>query len=276
MTVLLRPYRDTEDARPFGVVAEEHGEIVGRGWMDSWDEADGTRLHLLSGCVDPRWRRRGVGTAILRWLEERVDRTPGSTFGVNVAPHETGKLAMITAHGYRLAFTVVELARDLNNLEPHPLPPGLVLRPVEPAHHPLIYAAIDECFADSGHGHQTQTYDEYLRDVQDVELWTVAWAGDSVAAVVVNERQPDGTASTPWVAVRPPWRRRGVGLALMSQTLRTLADSGVTRARLRTVQENPHNSVGLYERAGYAIVDRQPRYRKALDSPTYPEDMPHP
>ena len=60
----------------------------------------------------------------------------------------------------------------------------------------------------------------------------------------------------------------------MRHTLRALADRGVRSARLATDQENPHNSVGLYERAGYTVASRQPRYRKpaALDPVRrYPE-----
>jgi ribosomal protein S18 acetylase RimI-like enzyme len=251
------------------------GGIVGFAWMHWWDEADGTRLYLLSGCVEPRWRRRGVGTAILRWQEEQAtvldhaQSAPAAVreFGVNVAPHQAANLALVTAQGYRIAFTVVELTCDpraARDVDAGPLPAGLVVRPVDPTHHPLIHEAIEECFAGSRDGHRSRAYPEYLRDVRDVGLWCVAWDGDEVAAVVVNERQPDGTATTPWVAVRPPWRRRGVGLALMRQTLRSLAAQGVLSARLATIQENPHNSVGLYERAGYTVTARHPRFRKPL------------
>jgi ribosomal protein S18 acetylase RimI-like enzyme len=52
----------------------------------------------------------------------------------------------------------------------------------------------------------------------------------------------------------------------MRHTLRTLADRGVRLARLATVQGNPHNSVGLYERAGYTVAARRPRYRKPMPS----------
>ncbi|GIF74651.1 GNAT family N-acetyltransferase [Asanoa siamensis] len=250
--------------------AVDDGRIVGHGGMTWWDEADGTRLYLLSGRVDPAWRRRGVGTAILRWQEEHAiaydrdqpDPAEVRCFGVNVAPDQVGNLALVTAQGYRVAFTVVEMACEPRDDPGDGLPAGLVLRPVAAPQHARIHAAIEECFAGSRDGYRSRTHDEYLRDVRDVDLWCVAWAGGEVAGVVVTELEPDGTATTPWVAVRPPWRRHGVGLALMRRTLATLADRGVRQARLRTIEENPHHSVGLYERAGYTVTDRQPRYRK--------------
>ena len=127
----------------------ETGEIVGFTWMHWWDEADGTRLYLLSGCVHPRRRRRGVGTALLRWQEEQAtafDRAESAAaasraFGVNVAPHQAANLALLTAEDYRIAFTVVELTCDphthLDSGELAPLPGGLVLRHRRPVAPPL-------------------------------------------------------------------------------------------------------------------------------------------
>ncbi|MGC5287541.1 GNAT family N-acetyltransferase [Micromonospora sp. DT231] len=62
--------------------------------------------------------------------------------------------------------------------------------------------------------------------------------------------------------VAPAWRRRGIGTAM----LRWLAEAGVSTARLSTVAENPNNSVRLYEKAGYRVTARQPRYRKPVEA----------
>lgn len=269
---------DPDAEHPFCLIAEaDSGETVGFTWMQWWDEADRTRIYLLLGGIAPGWRRRGVGTALLRLQEERVaafdraesSRTGPAVFGINVAPAQLASLALVTANDYRMAFTSVDMAYEIDGLPdgPYgPLPGGLVLRPVEEEHHPAIHRVIEECFAGARNGYQARTYEEYLHDVQDVDVWCVAWADDEIAAVVVNELQPDGTALTPWVGVLPAWRKHGVGLALMRHTLRVLADRGVSTARLSTVQENPDNSVGLYERAGYRVVSRQPRYRKPVRS----------
>ena len=268
---------DPNGVHPFCLIAKANsGRTVGFTWMDWWSEAADTRVYLLSGCVEPAWRRRGIGTAMLRWQEAQAtafDRSKPiggqSAFGANVGEHQTGNLALLTTHGYRVAFTAVEMAHELNGLPDSNirLPDGLVQRAVEPAHHPQIHEVIEECFAGARDGYQPRTYEEYLRDVQDIDIWCVVWAGDEIAAVVVNELQADGTALTPWVAVRPAWRRRGVGLAVMRRTLRILAEAGVSTARLSTVAENPHNSVRLYEKAGYRVTDWQPRYRKPVSWP---------
>jgi mycothiol synthase len=69
---------------------------------------------------------------------------------------------------------------------------------------------------------------------------------------------------TPWVAVLPAWRRRGVARALLQRSLRLLADQGVQKAIIRTVEENTNQTVALYEEAGYRVTARHPRYAKPL------------
>ncbi|WP_327035484.1 GNAT family N-acetyltransferase [Micromonospora ureilytica] len=268
---------DPSGVHPFCLIAQaDSGRTVGFTWMDWWSEAADTRVYLLSGCVEPAWRRRGIGSAMLRWQEAQAIEFDGSgpvggrsVFGANVGEHQPGNLALLTAHGYRVAFTAVDMAHDLNGLPDGDirLPEGLTQRPIEAAHHPQIHQVIEECFAGARDGYRPRTYEEYLRDVQDIDIWCVVWAGDDIAAVVVNELQADGTARTPWVAVGTAWRRRGVGLAVMRRTLRILAEAGVSTARLSTVAENPNNSVRLYEKAGYRVTAWQPRYRKPVEAP---------
>lgn len=271
-----------EDVRRRCLVAEarESAEIVGFTWMDSWHEADGTQIYLLTGCVRPDWRRRGLGRAMLSWQEEQArvaTRDGGSggpvVLGGNASEGQPDTRALLLASGYRVAFTVVEMAVEPDPIggghvaEVRSLPSALHLRPVEPACHRAIHDAVEACFAGSRNGYRSRTFEEYLNDVQDTDLWLVAWDGDVVAALVVNERQADGSVLTPWVAVRPRWRRRGVASTLMTASLRLLATHGVPRAHLTTIQENANDSVGLYEKVGYRVVNRQPRYRKALSRP---------
>lgn len=245
------------------------GAVAGSGRVEWWDEADGTRLYLLTGEIDPRWRRRGLGRILLARLEEQAAAHwrdhPGAgppLFGTN--PSDEAALALAHAAGYRVRFTLVDLARDPAGAVEAPLPPGVALRPVRGEHHPRIHAAISACFAESRLGQEVQTYHEYRDGVRDTDLWVVAWAGDEIAGLVVNEREPDGTVDSSWVAVLPPWRRRGLASTLLQHSLRRLAGHGVRTATIRTVQENPHRTVALYERAGYRVTVRTPRYAKPL------------
>jgi ribosomal protein S18 acetylase RimI-like enzyme len=287
LEILVRPYRSPEDDagveamrtgpdpvrtdHPPALVAAAGDAIVGFSAMDWWDEADGTRLYLLSGCVHPKWRRRGVGRRLLaaqeelaaaRWLAQ-PDAARAIT-GVRAGDDRPDVQALLRAAGYRVRFTVVGLARDTAGAADLTLPDGLVLRAVQADHHPLIHEVLQECFAGRGLGQEARDWTDYRRGVRDTDLWLVAWAGDRIAAVLINERERDGTVDTPWLAVRPSWRRRGVAQALLQLNLHRLAAQGITRATIRTVQENPDHTVELYERMGYRVTARHPRWAKPL------------
>jgi mycothiol synthase len=285
--LVIRPYRGPDDdallkAMPqpeglprdgvWGRVAEVGGAVAGCSRVDHWDEDDGTRLYLLSGYVDPAFRRRGIGRALLAHQETQAaahwhaDRGAGpALLGGNADENHPETLALLLAAGYRARFTLVDLARDPAGAPDSALPPGLTLRPVREQDHPGIHRTLQTCFADAGRGQHVPTYEEYLSGVRDVDLWLVAWDGDAIAAVLTNEREKDGSVDTPWVAVLPAWRRRGVARALLQRSLRLLAEHGVPKATIRTVQENTNRTVELYEQVGYRVTAHHPRYAKPLD-----------
>jgi mycothiol synthase len=241
------------------LIAESDGVVVGFSWLVRWTEDDGTEVFLLVGCVDPAHRGQGHGTDLLRHQEAyAVSLGAGAAHQVlagNADDHHPGSRDLLLDNGFRLAFTVVDLACD---------PPGLTVRDVRPEHHPQLHAVIAECFAGTGNGFEHLDYDRYLADARDTDLWTVAWDGDQVAGLVTDERRPDGTVDSPWVAVPAAYRRRGVATALLRHNLATLRRAGVTEALLTTVAENENNTVGMYECAGYRVVQRHPRFRKPL------------
>ncbi len=252
-------------------LAEEDGAVVGMTAVVHWVEDDGTDVFLVAGGVHPARRGRGHGTAMLRRQEAYVtslEQVPaGAVLAGNADDSRPDAQRLLADHGYRPAFTVVQLTRPITDADGDgmsPLAPGLELRPVERAHHRRIHAAVEQCFRGSGHGFEPLGYPAYLAAVQDTDLWIVAWDGDEVAGLVVNERRADGSVDSPWVAVRPAHRRRGLATALLERSFAVMQRQGIGEATIRTVAENEHNSVGLYEKLGYHVVRRMPRFRKPL------------
>jgi mycothiol synthase len=257
------------------LIVESGQAVVGYSWFDWWTEVDGTRLYLLLGWVDPAQRRRGIGQAVLARQESFARRAaslhsgPGSAlFGGNADDCQPDTRELLLANGYTVAFTVVRMERELDGeLERIALPAGLKLKPVRLDHHPAIHAAIEECFATSRHGHVARTFAEYQSDLvdgADLSLWSVAWDGDQVAGAVIGTIGADGNGRTNWVLVRPPWRRRGLAMALLADCHANMAAAGLSTTRLTTVAENVNRTVSLYEAARYRLVRRQPRYRKPI------------
>jgi mycothiol synthase len=101
-------------------------------------------------------------------------------------------------------------------------------------------------------------------------LWFLACAlrGDEVAGVCLCElqqayNQQRGTQSgcVDDVAVRRPWRRRGVGAALILSGLRALKNAGMTAAHLYADADNLTGAVKLYRRLGFVEEWRSISYR---------------
>ena len=92
----------------------------------------------------------------------------------------------------------------------------------------------------------------------DTSLWQVAWDGDQVAGLVINAIVPHDNEQTGqklgWlesVATRRPWRRRGLAGALISRSLRVLAERGMEVAALGVDSQSPTGALRLYESFGF-------------------------
>lgn len=261
----------TEDC----LLAEISGQVIGYTWLTWWTE-NAVELFLHLGWLVPEWRRKGIGRTLLRWQEQRLRQiaqkhrtTKPCVFGANADENQLGNRALLLSEGYTVAFTFVWMTCQLPTepIQLTPLPDSLEIRPVEREQLPAIYAANEEAFSESRGGHSLDSYETWLHDLGwpnlDTSLWVVAWDGDQIAGHVLRSSDEAGL-HTPWVATRRPWRRRGLGKALMTRVLHRCQERGITQADIGTVAENPGKSVHLYESVGYQVVLRQPRYRKPM------------
>jgi mycothiol synthase len=101
----------------------------------------------------------------------------------------------------------------------------------------------------------------------DPSLWKLAEDGGELAGFAVNAWHSSGDRSFGWVrilGVRPRWRRRGLGEALLRSSFAELAGRGATRAGLGVDAENTTGAVALYERAGMFVARRDDVYERTL------------
>jgi ribosomal protein S18 acetylase RimI-like enzyme len=103
-------------------------------------------------------------------------------------------------------------------------------------------------------------YDEWRERVFgrsgfDPSLVPVVWAGDEVVAFSRNYPKRNGDwGFVGTLGVRPAWRRRGLGLALLRESFRRFRDTGETTVALGVDVENPTGATRLYERAGMRVL----------------------
>jgi ribosomal protein S18 acetylase RimI-like enzyme len=148
---------------------------------------------------------------------------------------------------------------NLHDLPEAPLPAGIEWRAAGRAETGSILAQLSDILRD---------VDEEYADSEncDPSLWCVGWAGDKIAGIAIHHIE-DAAARTPWLAVMPGFRRRGIGKALLVEGLRRMRERGAGRAIIFTNLDNPDRPVNLYEAVGYRITQRLPRYRKPARIP---------
>jgi mycothiol synthase len=270
---LARDWALTEmfDAERDAILVEAGDRLVAAGAV-SCVERDGKIIHDIEIWVDPTARRRGHGRRILAWLEDRAHASVAAgTGGDPSLPHVLGGGYIIANHaaaafaaqaGYPIIRYGFQMRRPLHQAIPQlPLPEGLEVRPVLPEHYRAIWNADVEAFRDHWES-RVRTEHDYVRTFTDpnvdVRLWQVAWAGDEVAGIIMNNIYPDENEKIGlrmgWldhVSVRRPWRGRGLASALIVRSLQVLRDRGMEVAALGVDAENPTGALQLYEKFGF-------------------------
>jgi mycothiol synthase len=162
----------------------------------------------------------------------------------------------------------------LADLPNAPLPSGLAVRPVQPAHYRAIWEADQDAFHDHW-GFMPGTEEEYQRWLAfpyfDPSLWCVAWDGGEVAGQVRSFIMPAENRTfnrqrgyTEDISVRKPWRRRGLARALIGLSFQALRMRGMKEAALRVDTDNESGALRLYACCGFQVAKHSSAYRKPM------------
>jgi len=235
-----------------------------------------TRLRTFSGVL-PEHRGRGIGAHLLQLLDTRALELAAKApegekvmISQDVAPLNTDKAAILERHGYEFVRTFWKMAIDLDGEPAEPqLPDGVTLETMRPGTERRIFEASEEAFRDHW-DHVPHDYDEwhewnFSRESFDPTLWQIAYDADEIAGISLNNFEEEDVEA--WVgvlAVRRPWRRRGLGLALLLASFRDFRRRGIARAVLGVDSESPTGATRLYERAGMHVVREEKAYAKEV------------
>jgi mycothiol synthase len=221
------------------IMAEVAGDLVGyvRGWWEQ--ESPSLYLYKHVGAILPAWRRKGIGQAMLGWMEDRLKIIAGAHpqeakkyFQVSVSQFQEGAAKLFESAGYQPARYFFEMVHaTLEDIPDFPLPEGVEIRPVMPEHYRVIWeAAHDSAGEEWGIPEPTEeAYQEWLKDpLFQPELWQIAWdteTGKSAGHLLTyinyeeNRQFNQKRGYTEGVGVAREWRRRGLARALISRSL---------------------------------------------------------
>ncbi|MGH2479754.1 MAG: GNAT family N-acetyltransferase, partial [Ktedonobacteraceae bacterium] len=118
-------------------------------------------------------------------------------------------------------------------------------------------------------GHLSDNFEDwYQRSITNAEkfdpsLWFVAVVGDEIAGISLCDYYlDDGLVGT--LGVRRPWRRKGLGLALLYHSFGEFYRRGTHTITLGVDSQSLTGATRLYERAGMHILLSYDAYEKEL------------
>ena len=269
-----------QEARLLALVDDR---IVACSVFEQADTTAGRRDYRSYGHVDPDWRRRGIGTAMAGWNEDRLLRIVaeqqhpgGAALTTWIEEADVGATALATSAGYtrtRVGFHMVR--PDMDGIDVPPLPDGLEVRPVTRDDLPRIWDGMIEAFRDhhGGHDGSEAAFRRWSEDpILETELLVIALDGNEIAGGVQGWVDPEENAANGYlrgwtdpVFTRRPWRRRGLAYALLGRALAGVRARGMTSAQLGVDSENPHQALTLYERHRFQTVRTGSEWTKELE-----------
>ncbi|MEP7334313.1 MAG: GNAT family N-acetyltransferase [Actinomycetota bacterium] len=257
-------WRITDPGRSVWLIHHE-GRLAAAATL--WPRGD---IPSVWGDVHPELRGRGLGTTLLELTETRAQELGATAIRSDAFARDEKASALLERRGYRPVRRYYEMRIELgDDAPPEPeWPEGLSVAPFRDGDGPAFHAALGESFQDEW-GHSPVEYEEWRRarleaEDFDPEVWAVVRDGDDVAAVVRCDVFRYGGGWVGALGVRKPWRRRGVGLALLHHTFRVFHARGERSVGLGVDSENPTGATRLYERAGMRVESESVTFEKSL------------
>ncbi|GEN78723.1 GNAT family N-acetyltransferase [Actinotalea fermentans] len=247
--------------RAFAIVAVRPGDVR-------------TVRAFLQGGVHPAWRGRGIGRAVLAWLEGRGRQKLAESgkelparLAVFVDEHARDNRRLYAAAGFSPIRWYTEMRRDLADPLPDVSVDGVRIEPWRPELDEAVRLAHNEAFADHW-GSEPRAPEEWKHGPHFMPEWTfVALAGDEVVGYVLSGRYDDDFPVVGYsfgyselLGVRRAWRGRGIAVALLADAMAAYRASGMAYAMLGVDTANPSGAHGLYERLGYRAVHGEVLY----------------
>jgi GNAT superfamily N-acetyltransferase len=246
-------------------VVRDGERIVGYGLVRERGE-----LWRVEGYVHPDALGRGIGTLIATGLEDDAARGGARRVQNAVIEGDSAAATLLESLGYEAVRVFRELRVELEAPPPAPeWPDGLRVVPFDPERDARdFHAAHQEAFAD--HWDYTPRDFEWWSKVHlrserfDPGLWCVVRDGDEIAAGTISTGDTYGGGWVHTLFTRRPWRRRGVGSALLHDAFGRFWERGERSVGLGADTASETGAFRLYERAGMAAVLGWVAYEKEL------------
>jgi len=264
-------------SRDAWVVEAPDGSLAGYEQFEADGSAEGPRL---DGYTHPAHLGRGIGSWLLDVAERRaVEDAAGRGHEGPVSVFHgcwsgTGPSRFLRARGYAWTRCFLRMGIAFDGRPPAPVwPEGIRVAGLERGvDERAFYEALEEAFVDHWNWSHRSFEDWVTHKIDnepdfDAALWFRAMDGDDVAGAVIARPRTPEEEDAAWVsdlAVRRPWRGRGIGQALLLHAFGALYEQGSRGVMLAVDGDSPTGATRLYERAGMRVVRQIDVFRKDL------------
>ncbi len=281
-------YRDFEDPdsdpqHDSLLVMAPDGRLAGLGWVFTPQEYDREQIVFLWGEVHPDYRQQGLGGFILNWMESRGRRIlesrhalPQRVLRAACPEHLHDRVDLFTEHGFQHTRSSYRMRRALSDPIPEVvLPPGIEFHSWKTEYNEAALQTANEAFRDHW-GYVPTSAESWNLWVTShpsfrPDLTRLAVHGDQIVGLSINRVNDEEIQATGlkegWIddlAVLRPWRRQGIGAALLCAALRAFDEIGLEFAGLGVDTENTSGALRIYERLGFKVVKQFMIFTKAL------------
>ena len=219
------------------VVLNPEGKIVA--YQDVF-ATDPIPVHpTVWGRIHPEYTGLGLGTYLIRWgIEHAKDVLRKVPPEARVAVHShclqqaAASIALFEAHNYTPIRHFFKMKIEMQSAPPAPKwPEGITLENCAiPDGLEDFFQAVDDSFKDH-YGHIDEPFEEAFKEFKhrrlndegfDPSLWFQAMDGDQIAGFWLGRKmgwESENIGFIYLLGVRRPWRKRGLGLALLHHSL---------------------------------------------------------
>jgi mycothiol synthase len=251
------------------IVRSKDNVILGYGFVEETGE------NRMDTCVfvHPHFKNQGIGSMLLTKVEERAAQITESKSGeqrlMNQIPFTNiAARNLVEARGYQFSRLYERMKIQLNGQPSLPqIPNGMTIRTFQPDQDEMIlFELYDETFQDSW-GYSKKDYSEWIHqkkgDQYDPSLWYIVWQDTEPVAFLMSRMQEDGLFID-LLGVRKPWRKKGVGQAMLLHVFQESYHRGQNTILLYVDTDSLTNAHRVYKQVGMNPDSQTAVYKKEL------------
>ena len=253
------------------------------GYIEVWTTSSPPVHPWMWGRVDPDYEDNGLGTWMLHWAEQRALRALKDVpeqlrFAPRLGTYREAEKPkkLFDDFGYRHIRSSYHMLIEMDAPVPEAeFPEGITLRTYNPEKDAeAVYRAQNDSFRDH-FGFVEEPFEEGVKrfrhfwesESSDPTLLFLAMEGEEIAGINLcrpySFDDPDmGYVGT--LGVRRPWRKRGLGLALLRHSFNEFYRRGKRKVGLGVDAQNLTGALRLYEGAGMHVHQAFDQYEKEL------------